>query len=355
MSGGEQQMRAIGRAMTARPRLLTLDEPSMGLAPIFVDRIFETIVAINKEGTPILLVEQTRRRRSTSPTAATCFRRGRSPSRGLRRSFRRTRCSQGVPRRRVVGADTLSRACSILQLQQIEGVVMRKHLIAVAIAALAVVTVTTAAQGSTSSPASAKATLTYCTDATYPPEEYYQGSKIVGSDIDIGTEIAKADRPDGDVQEHRLRRDHRRLAGEEVRRRHQRHERHARATQAGRVRRLHQGRSGGHGQGGEPRAHQGGRRSLGPQRLRRGRDDEKDFLDAQSKLLKKKGKAAIKVVTFPKDTDAALALKMGKVDAYFGDSPVVAYYIKQDPKSFGFGVDPVAPSGRRSRYARVIR
>jgi branched-chain amino acid transport system ATP-binding protein len=58
LSGGEQQMCAIGRAMMARPRLLMLDEPSMGLAPIFVDRIFETIVAINKEGTPILLVEQ---------------------------------------------------------------------------------------------------------------------------------------------------------------------------------------------------------------------------------------------------------------------------------------------------------
>jgi branched-chain amino acid transport system ATP-binding protein len=58
LSGGEQQMCAIGRAMMARPRLLMLDEPSMGLAPIFVDRIFETIVSINKEGTPILLVEQ---------------------------------------------------------------------------------------------------------------------------------------------------------------------------------------------------------------------------------------------------------------------------------------------------------
>ncbi len=58
MSGGEQQMCAIGRAMMARPKLLMLDEPSMGLAPIFVERIFETVVEINKEGTPILLVEQ---------------------------------------------------------------------------------------------------------------------------------------------------------------------------------------------------------------------------------------------------------------------------------------------------------
>ena len=58
MSGGEQQMCAIGRAMMARPKLHMLDEPSMGLAPIFVERIFETIVEINKQGTPILLVEQ---------------------------------------------------------------------------------------------------------------------------------------------------------------------------------------------------------------------------------------------------------------------------------------------------------
>jgi branched-chain amino acid transport system ATP-binding protein len=58
LSGGEQQMCAIGRAMMARPKLLMLDEPSMGLAPIFVERIFETIVEINAQGTPILLVEQ---------------------------------------------------------------------------------------------------------------------------------------------------------------------------------------------------------------------------------------------------------------------------------------------------------
>jgi branched-chain amino acid transport system ATP-binding protein len=58
MSGGEQQMCAIGRALMARPKLLMLDEPSMGLAPIFVERIFQTIVEVNKQGTSILLVEQ---------------------------------------------------------------------------------------------------------------------------------------------------------------------------------------------------------------------------------------------------------------------------------------------------------
>jgi branched-chain amino acid transport system ATP-binding protein len=58
LSGGEQQMCAIGRALMARPKLLMLDEPSMGLAPILVEKIFEIIGEINKQGTPILLVEQ---------------------------------------------------------------------------------------------------------------------------------------------------------------------------------------------------------------------------------------------------------------------------------------------------------
>ena len=58
MSGGEQQMLAMGRSLMARPKVLLLDEPSMGLSPLMVDKIFETIAEVHAAGTTVLLVEQ---------------------------------------------------------------------------------------------------------------------------------------------------------------------------------------------------------------------------------------------------------------------------------------------------------
>ena len=58
LSGGEQQMVAIGRALMARPKLLCMDEPSMGLSPVFVEQVFDIIQTINRQGTTIFMVEQ---------------------------------------------------------------------------------------------------------------------------------------------------------------------------------------------------------------------------------------------------------------------------------------------------------
>jgi polar amino acid transport system substrate-binding protein len=68
-----------------------------------------------------------------------------------------------------------------------------------------------------------------------------------------------------------------------------------------------------------------------------------DFLKAKSAEFTKAGKKPITITVFPKDTDAATALRTGKVDAYFGDAPVVAYYVKQNPDKFAFGGDAINP------------
>lgn len=69
LSGGEQQMLAMGRALMANPRILLLDEPSMGLSPLLVSEIFDIIQEINKQGVTILLVEQNAKKRFPSQTA----------------------------------------------------------------------------------------------------------------------------------------------------------------------------------------------------------------------------------------------------------------------------------------------
>jgi polar amino acid transport system substrate-binding protein len=196
----------------------------------------------------------------------------------------------------------------------------------------------------TAKPASAQAgTLTFCTDATYPPEEFFQGSKIVGSDIDIGTEISKRIGMkatfkntgfDAIIAALLAKKCNAVISGM--------NDTPERRKQVAFVDYIRVGQS--------IMVKAGNPKHIGPVASLSGKSisvevgtTNKDFLDAQSKLLQKAGKKAIKVVTFPKDTDAAAALKTGKVDAYFGDSPVVAYYIAKDPKSFGFAGQPVNP------------
>ena len=100
MSGGEQQMLAIGRALMADPKLLLLDEPSMGIAPILVERIYETIAEINKQGTTILLVEQNANfaLEREQPRLRPRDRHGR-PHRRRRRAAGQPRGAEGVPGR----------------------------------------------------------------------------------------------------------------------------------------------------------------------------------------------------------------------------------------------------------------
>jgi polar amino acid transport system substrate-binding protein len=204
--------------------------------------------------------------------------------------------------------------------------------------------VTAAGWSATGKSASAQAgTLTFCTDATYPPEEFFQGSKIVGSDIDIGTEIAKRVGMkasfrntgfDAIIAALLAKKCNAIISGM--------NDTPERRKQVAFVDYIRVGQSI-MVKAGNPK-HIVGVASLSGKKVSvEVGTTNKDFLDAQSKVLKKAGKSGISVVTFPKDTDAAAALKTGKVDAYFGDSPVVAYYIGQDSKSFAFGGQPVNP------------
>ncbi len=212
---------------------------------------------------------------------------------------------------------------------------------------VSLVIVLTAALGLAASAAGAPlhttgGTLTFCTDATYPPEEFYQGTKLVGSDIDIGTEIAKRvgltakfqnTGFDGIIAALLAKKCDAIISGM--------NDTAARRKQVAFVDYLSVGQS--------LMVKKGNPKKLTTLASLSGKSvsvevgtTNKQFLDAQNKILAKAGKKAITITTFPKDTDAASALKTGRVDSYFGDSPVVAYYITRDP-SFGFAGSPVNP------------
>jgi polar amino acid transport system substrate-binding protein len=205
---------------------------------------------------------------------------------------------------------------------------------------------TTSATSSSSiqAPASVKSagTLAFCSDITYPPEESYKPGTTTpqGSDIDIGNYIAKKmgvkarfDNTgfDGIIAALLAKKCDLVISGM--------NDTPERRKQVAFVDYLKVGQSF-MVKTGNP-AHIATLASLaGKSASVETGTTNKDFLDAQSKKLQSQGKKAIHVVTFPKDTDAANALKTGKVDAYFGDSPVVAYYLLQDPGSFAIAGNP---------------
>jgi polar amino acid transport system substrate-binding protein len=203
----------------------------------------------------------------------------------------------------------------------------------------------TVASASASSSTHARAsggTLTFCSDITYPPEEFYKGTKPAGSDIDIGTEVAKRmgksakfDNTgfDGIIAALLAKKCDAIISGM--------NDTASRRKQVSFIDYISVGQSL-MVKKGNP-AHITNLTSLSGKTVSvEVGTTNKDFLDAESKKLQAKGKKAIKVQAFPKDTDAAAALKTGRVDAYFGDSPVVAYYIGKDT-SFAFAGSPVNP------------
>ena len=206
---------------------------------------------------------------------------------------------------------------------------------------------TTTSGSSIQAPASVKSagTLVFCSDITYPPEESYKAGTTTpeGSDIDIGTYIAQKmgvkarfDNTgfDGIIAALLAKKCDAVISGM--------NDTPERRKQVAFVDYLKVGQSF-MVRAGNP-AHITGIASLaGKSASVETGTTNKDYLDAQSKKLQSQGKKPIKVVTFPKDTDAANALKTDKVDAYFGDAPVVAYYIEKDPKSFSIGGTPVNP------------
>jgi polar amino acid transport system substrate-binding protein len=187
--------------------------------------------------------------------------------------------------------------------------------------------------------------LLFCSDITYPPEEFYEGTKPVGSDIEIGTAIAaqmgvKADFQntgfDGIIPALQSKKCDAVISGM--------NDTPARRKQVDFTDYLSVGQSF-MVKKGNPEKITSIAANAGKTVSVEVGTTNADYLLAQSKLLVKAGKKPITVKTFPKDTDAANALATGKVDAYFGDAPVVAYYVGKAPSQFAFGgkaVNPIA-------------
>jgi polar amino acid transport system substrate-binding protein len=223
--------------------------------------------------------------------------------------------------------------------------VRRPRAVLVAIAAVALfAAVTAVAQAAITPPPNIKSAgkIVYCSDITYPPEESYQGSKPVGSDIDIGTAVAAQMGVKADFKNTTFDSIIAALNGKKCdaiisgmndtadRRKQVDFVDYLKVGQSLMVKK------------GNPE-HISTLASLAGKRVSvESGTTNRAFLAAQSAKLTKAGKKAITIVTFPKDTDAASALKAGRVDAYFGDAPVAVFYVSKDP-SFQVGGSPINP------------
>src|SRR5438477_3405096 len=209
---------------------------------------------------------------------------------------------------------------------------------------------TTASTGTTTNiqaPANIKSAgkLVFCSDITYPPEEFYKAGTTTpqGSDIDIGNEVAKRmgvtarfDNTgfEGIIAALLAKKCDAIISGM--------NDTPERLKQVAFVDYLKVGQSF-MVKKGNPKHITGITSLAGKSASVETGTTNKDYLDQQSKMLQTQGKKPIKVVTFPKHTDAANALKTGRADAYFGDSPPLAYYVQTDPPSFEVGGNPINP------------
>jgi polar amino acid transport system substrate-binding protein len=216
--------------------------------------------------------------------------------------------------------------------------------VASGIAAATAATAATAASSAIAPPANIKSAgkIVFCTDATYPPEEYFQGGKIVGSDVDIGTGVAKL----MGVKAQFKNTGFEGIIGALLSKRCDAivsgmNDTPARRKQVNFVDYLKVGQSimvkKGNPKNVKSLASLSGLRVS----VETGTTN-RDFLISTSKKLQKQGKKPINVVSFPKDTDAFAALKASRVDAYYADAPPVAYYAKTD-KTVEVAGSPVNP------------
>jgi polar amino acid transport system substrate-binding protein len=206
-------------------------------------------------------------------------------------------------------------------------------------------TTTVAMSGPIVAPAAIKSAgkLVWCSDISYPPEEFYDGTTAKGSDIEVGTEIAKrmgvsADFVntgfDGIIPALLGKKCDAIISGM--------NDTTDRAKQVDFVDYMSVGQSF-MVQKGNPANIKSLDDIAGKTVSVEVGTSNADFLKQKSAEFTKAGKKKITIQIFPKDTDAANALRTGKVDAYFGDAPVVAYYVKTTPDAFAFGGDAINP------------